>query len=372
MSDQHPEKPEPSLPDDVWERFARDTEREIRASAPKEPSARARMVTQRLRQQDAQGIRPDGWRAPPAAGARPLRRRTWTVLGLLLALAVAVVAMKPSLIPGDPFGTGSGPAPATEPPAETAPPTAPPSAAAPGTPTVDHPFAGSPALHWADGESGIVLPGAETVGSLTKAQVATALQQTKTLLVDANLNPKTLLGARPMAALGVLDPKQSDVLADLNRSLSTPGEKYDPLMLFSRFDPREVRLVGKVVKVRGRITFARGEQASVRVHADYTFVYPVSRGDSTEVTRTVVRRVVETELADPAKYTVTPGRLQLVRYEESAGNSACGVHDGFLHPQFPSATPTGAAPSGPTTDPYDRSGDLRRGDSGLCGTASRT
>lgn len=369
VSDQYPE--EPALPDDVWERFARDTEHDIRASAPKEPSARARMVTQRLRQQDAQGVRPAGWRAPPAAARRP-RGRAWTVLGLLLALAVAVVAMKPSLIPGDPFGDRSTADSTAELPAETARPSAAPSSAAPDTPTLDHPFAGSPALRWADGESGIVLPPAEAVGSLTKAQVATALQETKTLLVDANLSPKTLLGGRPTAALGVLDPKQSHVLADLDRSLATPGEKYDPLLLFSRFDPGEVRLVGKVVKVRGRITFARGENASVRVHADYTFVYPLSRGGSTEVARTIVRRVVDTELADPAQYTVTPGRLQLVRYDESAGNSACGIHDGFLHPQFSSATATGAPAPGPTTDPYDRSRDLVQGDSRLCGTVSRT
>ncbi|HEY3482006.1 MAG TPA: hypothetical protein VGL02_24180, partial [Streptomyces sp.] len=43
---------EPSLPDDVWERFVQDSERDIRATAPKEPSARARMVTRRLREEE--------------------------------------------------------------------------------------------------------------------------------------------------------------------------------------------------------------------------------------------------------------------------------------------------------------------------------
>jgi hypothetical protein len=277
-------------------------------------------------------------------------------------------------MPGDPFGTGSRPEAdaATPLPVETERPTAPPSSTDRDTPTLDRPFAGSPALRWADGASGIVLPAAEPVGSMTKAQIATALQQTKTLLVDANLNPKTLLGARPTAALGVLDPKQPHLLDDLNRSLATPDEKYDPLLLFSRFDPDEVRLVGKVVKVRGRITFAPGDHGSVRIHADYTFVYPLARGDSTEVARTIVRRIVDTELVDPAKYMVTSGKLHLVRYDESTGNSACDVHDGFLHPQFPSQAPTGAAPSGPTTDPYDRSQDVRQGDDARCGTVSRT
>ncbi|TJZ99893.1 hypothetical protein FCI23_44130 [Actinacidiphila oryziradicis] len=47
-----PSGEQPSLPDDVWEEFVHDTEASIRDSAPKEPSARARMVTERLRQQD--------------------------------------------------------------------------------------------------------------------------------------------------------------------------------------------------------------------------------------------------------------------------------------------------------------------------------
>ncbi|MGW4992117.1 hypothetical protein ACWEQ3_31420, partial [Streptomyces mirabilis] len=73
MSDKQPEGAgesgefkQPSVPDDVWERFARDTERDIRSSAPKEPSARARMVTERLRQKDAKGAQPEGWRTGPA------------------------------------------------------------------------------------------------------------------------------------------------------------------------------------------------------------------------------------------------------------------------------------------------------------------
>jgi len=364
----------PSVSDDVWERFARDTERDIRNSAPREPSARARMVAERLRQQDALGVRPEGWRAAPAKRRRP-RRTLWSVLGLLLALAVAVVAMSPSLIPGDPFGSGSDASADTDGtplPAETAPPSTAPSAASSDTPTIDRPFAGSPAVRWADGAAGILLPPAEPVGSLTKDQVAAALKQTKTLLTDANLNPKTLLGARPTAALGVLDPKQPDVLTELNRSLTDPDQKYDPLRLFSRFDPDEVRLVGKVVKVRGRTTFKGGDHGSVVIHADYTFVYPVSRGDSTEVTRTIVRRVIDAELLNPAKYEVTPGRLQLGRYDEYAGNSACGIYDGFLHPEFTSTPTEGTDPTGPTTDPYDRSHDLNLSSAQSCETVSRT
>ncbi|MGW4568201.1 hypothetical protein ACWEN3_39520 [Streptomyces sp. NPDC004561] len=49
-----------SVPDEVWEKFSRDHEIEIRAGAPMEPSDRARMVTARLRQQDARAAAQQG------------------------------------------------------------------------------------------------------------------------------------------------------------------------------------------------------------------------------------------------------------------------------------------------------------------------
>ncbi|MEW1778047.1 hypothetical protein [Streptomyces sp. NPDC086777] len=367
-----------SVSDEVWAQFLKDTERDIRKSAPKEPSARAREVTERLKGQQGQ---PEGWRTGPAwqerNGRAARRRRAWAVVGVPLAIAVAVVAMRPSLIPGHPFGSSAGTDTTTTPlPAETTTPTAPPSAVAPDTPTLAHPFAGSPALRWADGAAGIVLPKATALGAIPKDRVELALQQTRKLLVDANLNPDVIAGGNPSAALSVLDPKQPDVLDNLKTSLRSPSKAHDPLFLFSRFDPKDVKEAGKVVKVRGRITFAKGKFLGVAVHADYTFVYPVVRADAAtdgnaEVTRTIVRRVIDAELSDPTRYRVTPGRLTLLRFDEDAGNTACGISDGYLHPQFPSQAPTGGtAPSGPSVDPYDRSRDI--GKEEACGTVSRT
>lgn len=395
VSEKQPEEAgPPAVPDDVWERFARDSERDIRSSAPKEPSARARLVTERLRQEDAREAersrrtfrrtpprpaQPEGWRTGPAwremDGRAARRRRLWAILGIPLVVAVAVVAMKPSLLPGDPFGTSpDAPVDALPLPAETTAPTAPPSADASGTPTLDRPFAGSPAERWADGAAGIVLPKATPVGSLTKQQVATALDNTKKLLVGANLAPATLRGERPAAAIAVLDPKVPGMIRDVNRWLRAPDRAHDPLVLFSRFDPDEARPVGKVVKTRGRITFKAGKNAAVVVHADYTFVYPVTPadGNSTEVARTIVRRVVDVAFSDPRKFQVTPGKVRIVEFSEDIGNSACDVYDGFLHPQFDSTGTPGAAPTGPTTDPYDRSRDIGSATTGSCGTVSRT
>ncbi|MFF4556503.1 hypothetical protein [Streptomyces sp. NPDC001422] len=393
VSEKQPEEAgPPAVPDDVWERFARDSERDIRSSAPKEPSARARLVTERLRQQDAREaersrrtfrrnpprpVQPEGWRTGPAwremDGRAARRRRLWAILGIPLVVAVAVVAMKPSLLPGDPFGTSPDAPVDTLPlPVETMAPTAPPSAADSATPTLDRPFAGSPAERWADGAAGIVLPKATPVGSLTEEQVATALDNTKKLLVGANLAPATLRGERPAAAIAVLDPLQPGMVDDVNRRLRTPDRRHDPVGLFSRFDPDEARLVGKVVKTRGRTTFTTGKNGSVAIHADYTFVYPVTPadGNSTEVTRTIVRRVLDVGLSDPRKVRVTPGKVLIVKY--GAEYSTCDVHDGFLHPHFGSAHSAGPTPTGPAVDPYDRSRAVGSSAADGCGRLSRT
>ncbi|MFD8739014.1 hypothetical protein ACFV06_29465 [Streptomyces sp. NPDC059618] len=402
MSDQQPEETgEPTVPDDVWERFASDSERDIRASAPKEPSARARMVTERLRLQDEREAeraarrasrnkeprpapQPEGWRTGPAwremDGRAARRRKVWAFIGIPVAVAVAVVAMKPSLLPGGLFGSPAKSAAAgTRLPAETVAPTAAPSAQDSATPTRKRPFAGSPAERWAEGADAIVVPKATPVGSLTEQQVATALRQTKKLLVGANLEPATVRGGRPETALSVLDPKQPGMLDTVDRMLRAPDRKHDPLNLFSRFDSREVALVGDVIKVRGRITFKADEDAAVAVHADYTFVYPVSpvHGNKGEVTRTIVRRVLDVAFSDPRKFQVTPGKLVIRHYDESIGNSECDVYDGFLHPRFVSAmstaSPSGSASAtGPAVDPYDRHRDLRDASTAGCGTVSRT
>ncbi|MEU1261339.1 hypothetical protein ABZ473_04480 [Streptomyces cellulosae] len=125
-----PESAAPS--DDVREQFLRENEAGVPVSAPKEPSARARMVTERLRAMDeAQAAaagrkgrrsgkrkpvapaRPEGWRTGPAwqeMNGRASRRRTvWSVVGVLTAAALAVVAVNPSAalswLPG---GLGGG------------------------------------------------------------------------------------------------------------------------------------------------------------------------------------------------------------------------------------------------------------------------
>ncbi|MER5281478.1 hypothetical protein ABT025_37995, partial [Streptomyces sp. NPDC002809] len=244
-----------------------------------------------------------------------------------------------------------------------------------GLPTRAHPFRGSPAERWAEGADAIELPKANAVGGMSKADVVLALRRTKEFLVDANLNPAVLRGGQPATAMSLLDPKQPDMLPQVRQALRAPSEKHDPLNWVSRFDPDEVALAGDVVKVRGHLTFSAGEPGEVRVHADYTFVYPLVRagGDDADAVaaRTIVRRDLTVSLSDPRRWIATKGMLQLGTSPSYFFNNECGVYDGYLHPVFPGTAATGAPATGPAKDPYDRSRSLLEEDLEGCGTNIR-
>ncbi|MFE7748257.1 hypothetical protein [Streptomyces sp. NPDC057428] len=388
---EHSERPDegPAVSDEQWAELVAQAGT---ADAPKEPSARARMVAARLRARDedaerarggarswgrkpaqAEPWQPEGWRTGPAwqelNGRSQKRRRLAGTLGFVAVLGVLVIAMRPSLVTD--HLPGANPFVDTLPlPAETAPPTAaPPGGPGPGRrPTLREPFRGSPALRWADGAEGIEIPEAKAAGGMSKEQVGDALRATRRLLVVANLDPSTLRGEKPADALKLLDPQQEDGRELLERSLAEPGEKDDPLMMFTRFDPDEARQAGDVVKVRGRMTFEGGRPGSVEVHSDYTFVYPVVKPGGDEVARTIVRRRLTTVLYDPERFLAAPGKLALLRYESRIGNTECDVYDGLLHPRFDSDLSVRETP-GDVVDPYDRRGWP---DQEGCSTVSRT
>lgn len=375
-----------AVSDEQWEAFLREAG-SGGGDVPKEPSARARMVTARLRALDeeaaasgrrpgrrnkpAEAWQPDGWRTGPSgqpSSRTRKRKRLAGVLGIVLVAAALVVTMRPSLLT-DHLPGGGDSVDAAPLPAETAPPTAAPAAGADvERPTPEQPFLGSPALRWADGAAGIEIPEAEAVGGMSKGEVEQALRATRRLLVSANLDPATLRGERPAEALDLIDPLQKGERDRLERSLAEPGEELDPLMLFSRFDPDEIQLVGDVVKTRGRMSFEAGPAGSVEVHADYTFVYPLVRAGGDEVARTIVRRKLTTALHDPERFVATPGKLSVVSSQQNVGNTDCALNDGFLHPSFPSDRKD-PSPTGPDVDPYDR---REWQPDGSCGTVTRT
>lgn len=356
-----------SIPDEEWERFLRDAEAGT-PGAPEEPSARARMVARRLREEPGP---PGGWRThqPP----RRQRGKGRYVAGLLIVVALFVVALDPGRVTGW-FGGGDGGG--TPLAAESARPAAPPATgAAFETPTLDDPFRGSPAARWNDGAAGITTPPARATGWMSKQEVARALDRSRDFLVASNLDPGALRGERPAAAIALLNPRQPDVQSYVAHAFGTPSRKNDPLKMFSRFAPSEVRLVGDAVRTRGRITFREGERGAVEVTSDVTYVYPVVRAaeGSDEVARTVVRRETVMSWDDPAKVAVEPGTFSLLSYKADTANGGCDNVSGFFVPEF--SADRRAAGEGPEVDPYDRStsmdAHMEGGTEGGCRTATR-
>ncbi|MFD3782089.1 hypothetical protein [Streptomyces sp. NPDC058612] len=393
----------PDVSDEEWARFSAQAG-QGGGDAPREPSARARMVTERLRREEAERARagrglfrrtprqgagdPPGWRTGPAWQEREGRgtgkRRLKATLAVVCIAALAVVALRPELVIDRITGKaedrrGAGPtgpaAPAAPLAGESARPSEAPAELYPDRPTLTQPFRGSPALQWADGAAGIEVPEAAATGGMTKDQVADALAKAKQFLVAANLDPATLRGEQPAAALSLLDPKDKRTKDQLAAAFARPSLEQNPLDLFSRYDPAELRLVGEVVKVRGRMWVEPGEgPGQAHVVVDYSFVYPFAkaRGGADQVERTIVRREATFSIADPRKWTATPGRLWIVAYRRDIANSSCDKYDGYLHPTFVEDPATGPTPSGTPMDPYDRSKTIEESSQEGCTAVSRS
>ncbi len=361
-----------SIPDEEWERFLREAGAGTKG-APEEPSARARMVTRRLREDTG---RPEPWRSH-----RPARRqgsKVWYAVGLLVAAALVVVALDPGRVAGW-FGGGDGGGESAPLAAESQrPDQPPPTEAAAQPPTMEQPFRGSPAAQWSDGTAGIGMPEARATGWMSKGQVARALEKTRGFLAASSLDPGVLRGERPRKAIAVINPHQRDVQDFLATAFRAPSPENDPLLLFSRFDRTEVRLVGDVVKTRGRITYREGERGAVEVTADVTYVYPVAPAGAgiDEVARTIVRREVVMSWDDPAKVVVEPGTFSLVSYKMNITNGGCDTFTGYLTPTFGAERAATRPGDGPEVDPYDRSTSLearmRAAGDAECGTATRS
>ncbi|MFF0227946.1 hypothetical protein [Streptomyces sp. NPDC004629] len=138
----------PPVPDTVWQRFLDDSERAIRRSAPREPSARERAAPPPAAPQpDAVGElwQPRDLSYGPAwrdLDGPARRRRVGRVLGTIAAAALALSAL--SLLPAGSGGSPAGPDEATRQQSEDLPDPLPTATASPTGPTPPGP---TPANH---------------------------------------------------------------------------------------------------------------------------------------------------------------------------------------------------------------------------------
>ncbi|MET9859735.1 hypothetical protein ABZY93_10525 [Streptomyces smyrnaeus] len=363
-----------SISDEELERFLRESESGAK-EAPKEPSARARTVARRLREEPD---RPTGWRTYELGGGpRGKQRRTgrrgrkvWYGTGLLVALVLLVLALNPAGVVGWFPGADGEQTPSAE--ESTAP-----YAVNAQQPTLEEPFRGSPAQKWDDGLAGIRFPEARATGWMDKAQVDQALNRTRDFLSASSLDAAVLRGKRPEKAIALINPRQQDVQKLLTTGFRDPSRKNNPLLLFSRFDPAKVKLAGDVVKTRGRVTYEVGERGALEVTADVTYVYPVipAEAGSDEVARTIVRREMIMSWDDPDKVVTRPGTFSVVSYKLDTTNGGCDIFNGYLNPRFGHEQAAGNG-SGTAVDPYDRSRPMdermREAEGQGCGRATRT
>ncbi|MET7297915.1 hypothetical protein [Embleya sp. NPDC005575] len=355
----------------------------VKGATRTEGSARARMLARQWANEPPQD-RP--WRsdAPKARGRRP---RLKTVLVTVAVLALVAFAAAPDRVFGwfETSNTATADDPMVQPPV-TGVATSVPSVAArqqgvdPDMPTRKNPFAGSPALNYADNEAGLSMPEARAVPGYSVAEVTEALELTRRLLIAGNLDRDVLAGARPAGYLALLDPADGLVARIENAMTATrwDADGDNPKAWLTRFDPKDVELVGSVVKINGITSYDTDREGMLTVHADYSFVYPVAKagsGPGASVTRSVVRRVLETKVYRGPRYrSTTHGRIAVANVDNDIANSSCTRLDGFVRPEFPedhipTGTPTGAPA---TVDPYDRSKPIDAGAGpGSCPTASR-
>ncbi|MDA5279672.1 hypothetical protein [Streptomyces sp. Isolate_45] len=387
----------PGISDEEWRRFGEQVGQGS-ADAPQEPSARARMVTERLRREDeerqkaagrfgrkrkAAAAEPPGWRTGPAwqelEGRGRRKRRLKAAGAIVLVAGLALIALRPELLIDRVTGKAESRSAAEQAgplPAESVRPSAAPEGQYPDRPTLKDPFRGSPALQWADGAAGIEVPQAEAVNGVDKERVADGIAKAKQFLVASNLDPAVLRGERPDAALALLDPKDEELHQRMRTAYERPTEEADPMELFTRYDPAELRPVGDVVKVRGRMWLEPGpERGQAAIKLDYSFVHPFVKvqGNPEDVARSIVRRELTFHVVDAKAWDSTPGKLWLRETLRDVANTACDRNDGYLHPSFFSDPgESGPEPSGAPVDPYDRSRGIDTPGQEECGRLSRS
>ncbi|MFI6176952.1 hypothetical protein ACIA8R_15590 [Nonomuraea sp. NPDC051191] len=285
-------------------------------------------------------------RLPAGPGSRRLGRMSVAliVLGVVVSAAGLMIIYRPGRLGANPGLEGL---PVLANPART-----------------DNPFAGSPAERYADGAAGFVMPEAKALGGLSKADVAKGLKRTRALLAAALLDRETLLGGRPKAFAGLLDPDQREWFYE-----ELGGKKYDSRDLVNSFAPGSAEPVGDVIKVNGTArlgTFREDGLRGVKVAVNYLAVYAVRRpGEPSTTMRLVSHLTGEVRL-----YRAEGRTAAYVEWGMSHTPARCGTKDGFVHPVYDDDPPGSVAPSGPATDPYEL--EERSVSDGGCDTSEET
>lgn len=192
-------------------------------------------------------------------------------------------------------------------------------------------FLGSPAEGWADGAAGISVPAGRAHGPYTAAQVRSALETTRRLLIAGNLDWPTLHGGTPAAFAGLLTSQErQEFMAGLHTTaLNHDGSERNTRTWVSSFAPG-TRFVTTVIKVHGTMSASTATDSGsevLRVKVNFLFVYAVEpAGNPADWMRIVQHRY---------------GYVDFARWDDPGG---------ALEPWYSVAGQTGGA--GAPVDPY--------------------
>ncbi len=218
------------------------------------------------------------------------------------------------------------------------------------------PFAGSPADGWADGAAGITIPAARAHGPYTAAQVRSAYETTRKLLIAANLDWPTLRGGTPAAFEKLLvRQERSEFLTGLRTTaLAKNGAEENSRGLVTSFAPGSTKFVTTIVKVRGTMSAGTATESGtevLRISVNYLFVYAVEPpGNPADWMRIVQQRY---GYVDFAQWDDPGGSLEpWFSVTGSPAGGLCGERDGYIHPDYPQGPPPSVQPSGAPEDPY--------------------
>ncbi|HUB41865.1 MAG TPA: hypothetical protein VMA72_23720 [Streptosporangiaceae bacterium] len=327
------------------------TEAKFKELSAAERAEQARRAERRSRPRPAAG------RGQRTADGRPRGRTTSLVITFAVIAALIAVSFGVSRL----HLTGHGAAkPDNTPVTASSSPAAIPTVTPPPFTSAD-PFAGSPAVSFADGASGIVIPAAHRVGSYSAAQVRAAYVIVRKMLIASHLNASVLGGGKPTAFARLLTSTQrSQFERNLNRTGSNSrGFQRSTRTWVTSFAAGTTELVGNVIKVRGQMSAGvhrTGHVRALSIHADYLFVYPVQQEGGQPSTRMrIVDRAYLTVLF--AQWTDPGGPLEPWFAGDLGGPAGvlCGINDGFVHPAFPGGPQSPVRPSGTPINPYDLS-----------------
>jgi hypothetical protein len=210
--------------------------------------------------------------------------------------------------------------------------------------------------HWANGAAGIVIPAPRTHGPYTAAQVRSAYETTRELLIAGNLDWPTLRGGTPKAFEKLLIKSELKAfLAGLHSTkVDKTGEEENTRGWITTFAPGSAKFVTTVVKVHGTMKASVIHQSGtpvLRITVDYIFVYVVEPpGDPADWMRVVQQ---QTGTVDFARFDEEGGSFE--PWYSVSGTTAgvqCATHDGYIHPDYPSGPPDTVQASGKPVNPY--------------------